>query len=182
MIRARITVFHQVAGGIEHFTQRFAGLLFRHFADSLIGFFADRDGIGRVFQFGVKLFNQGMSLRVHGFLIMLNGIDGFGVVRVAQRTNQTVVPVEIIRGDSSSCVSNVVRCGFYISVERNDRVKDIAAIAQPVDRPVLFGDVGPDLHNVNKTGPVNPDGAIGAAPGIVTQFRVGVIRGSLIMG
>ena len=120
-----------------------------------------------------------MAVRAGRFREFFDRIAGFVEMRVGERGDQTVRPVQVVGRDFRRGVAQVGGRIVDVRIERRGRGEGAGTVRNPHDRAAGFRRVRADLHGHHMPGAVDADRTVAMAAFRRSESTVRVVRGSL---
>ena len=127
------------------------------------------------------MFHQTVAEGTDIFREALDRIAGLVEVRVGERCNQAVRPIQAVRGDFRRGVAQVGGGVVDIRIERGGRGERAGTVRNPHDRTAFDGRVRANLHGHHVSGAVDADRTVAMAAFLRSLRAVRVVRGTLVM-
>ena len=108
----------------------------------------------------------------------LDRVAGLVEVRVGERCNQAVRPIQAVRGDFRRGVAQVGGGVVDVRIERGGRGERAGTVRNPHDRTAFDGRVRANLHGHHVSGAVDADRTVAMAAFLSSLRAVRVIRGA----
>ena len=120
-----------------------------------------------------------MAVSAGRFRKFFDRIAGFVEMRVSERGDQTVRPVQIVGRDFRRGVAQVGGRIVDVRIERRGRGEGAGTVRNPHDRTACLRRVRADLHGHHMPGAVDADRTVAMAAFRRSERAVRVVRGSL---